>query len=167
VREWLEPKECYLSSRLLGGGAAGVRRDEVLPPMGILRGGIPAPVLTSPLHHQRNTFHLFLVIYFTYKGNVINSIHWQSAARESDHFSLMLRYLIFKFTRDTLRLTNFEIRRGSCTPVEYDKHLAIPSCFNILIWTMNFCGWRYKFCKTIKQRVIPSWVAGIRDLALR
>jgi len=78
----------------------------------------------------------------------------------------MLRYIIFKFARDTLRLTNFEIHRVSYAPVEYDKHLAIPSCFNILIWTINFCGERYKFCKTIKQRVIPSWVAGIRDLTL-
>jgi len=45
--------------RLLRGGAAHVWRDEVLPLMGILRGGIPAPAFSSPMRPQRNTFHLF------------------------------------------------------------------------------------------------------------
>ena len=51
-------KMCYRSSRLWRGrGAAQFRRDEVLPSMGILRGGIPAPAFTSPMRPQRDTFH--------------------------------------------------------------------------------------------------------------
>jgi len=40
-----------------GGGAAEVRRDEVLPSMGILREGIPAPEFTSPMRPKRNKMH--------------------------------------------------------------------------------------------------------------
>ena len=48
-------KMCYRSSRLWRGrGAAQFRRDEVLPSVGILRGGILAPVFTAPVSPQRN-----------------------------------------------------------------------------------------------------------------
>jgi hypothetical protein len=55
-----------LTVHLWGGGvAAKVRRDEVLPSsVGMLRGGIPAPVFTSRMRPQGNTFHWYLVIYF-------------------------------------------------------------------------------------------------------
>jgi len=47
-----------------GGGAAQVRLGEVLPSLGILRGGMPAPAFTSQMRPQRNTFHWFLEICF-------------------------------------------------------------------------------------------------------
>lgn len=39
------------------GGAAQVLRDEFLPSVGIMHGGIPAPVFISPTCPQRNKFH--------------------------------------------------------------------------------------------------------------
>jgi len=53
----------YCSSRLRE-GAAQVRWYEVLPPMGMLRGGTPAPAFTAPMNPQSNKFHWFLEIYF-------------------------------------------------------------------------------------------------------
>jgi hypothetical protein len=44
-------------------------------------------------------------------------------------------------------------------PMEYDKHLAILHCINIIIWIINFCCGKYKFYKMIKQCVplIPMY----------
>ena len=37
----------------MGEGAAQVRQNEVLPPMGIFREGIPAPEFTSPMRSPK------------------------------------------------------------------------------------------------------------------
>ena len=51
-------------------------------------------------------------------------------------------------------ITNFEIHNLSCTPMEYDKHFAIPSCINVLIWTINVFWRDINFVKMITQRVL-------------
>jgi hypothetical protein len=38
--------------------------------------------------------------------------------------------------------------------MEYDKHFAIPSCVNALVWTINICWRDINFVKMITQRIL-------------
>jgi hypothetical protein len=134
--------------------AAQVLRDEFLPSPGILCGGIPALVFTSPMSPQRNTFHWYSfrfisgkqvtsLIQCTVLGVMVAGGKW----KRSLHYYISL--LEFKFTRETLWLINFEIHYFTCTPMECDKLFAIPCCINILIWTINVCWRDINFVKII------------------
>jgi len=79
--------------------------------------------------------------------NVIKSMHCadrQVRARQVKAITSVLYFVtqVEIHTRSFL-ITNFEIHKISCSPTEYDKHFAIPSCINNLIWIINCC-WRDK-----------------------
>jgi len=51
-------------------------------------------------------------------------------------------------------MDKFEIHIFQVHPWNLIKHLAIPLCINITIWSYKFCPGLRSFCKTIKQRVL-------------
>ena len=77
------------------------------------------------------------LIQYTVLGVMAEGGKW----KRSLHYYISL--LEFKFTRENLWLTNFEIHNFFCTPMEYVKGFAILSWISALIWTINV-SWRDK-----------------------
>jgi hypothetical protein len=72
-------KFCYRLCRLREGewcAAAQIRRNEILPSMGVLRGDMPVSAFTSPMHSKKHVSLIFFVIYFQELSNIMKLIHF-------------------------------------------------------------------------------------------
>jgi hypothetical protein len=113
-----------------GGGVAQIRRNEILPSMGILRTGnnyVQVSQRQYSLHqcHNRKTFHRFFgdVLVFPEQGDVMNLTHfanryccpWQVKAIIS---VLHERRLSFSFTHE-ICYEVIQYSQNSCTPMAY------------------------------------------------
>jgi hypothetical protein len=136
---------------------AQTRRDEIVPSIGILRGRILAPAFTSPTRPKTplTDFGDFIVstskwvmicIYYTLITFCDRT--WQV----NDHICIVWMSSSFKFTREIF-INKFEVPNLQVRPWNLIKHLKIPLCIIISIWSYKFCCGVPKFCKTVKQRV--------------
>lgn len=88
---------------------------------------------------------LMSLIQYTVLTVTVESVKWGRSLQYN------IRSLNFKFTRETLWLSRL-IRSSqfSCAPMEYDKHLVIPSCYKYPNSEYKYWCMRNKFCKKIK-----------------
>jgi len=62
-------------------------------------------------------------------------------------------HLTFEFTCEIL-INKFEVHVFHAQLWVLTKHLAIPLCINISIWSYKFCRGIPRFCKVIKKHVL-------------
>jgi len=144
---------------LISDACAQIRRDEILPSVGIIRGRIPAPASTSPTLPKTLLTDFgdiilskWVMIYICYALLTF----YDRKRQVNDHICTMWMSSSFKITREIsinkFKISNFQVRL--CTR-NLIKRFAIPlcTCTCISIWSYKLCCGQPKFCKAIKQCV--------------